>query len=252
MTLADPYGGLQPYRCSEFGHTCQGQSPPHDLPVGVDTLALDNCASAEDGVRLSRVSDFVDFLKRLKPDDPDRIFVSALAGPPVPYVVGKKAFETVSGVPEMQPTLWPSCVGAGGESGYPSVRVKNWLDSFALNAVLESVCANDFVKVLTQLASSAGVGHANCIQGTVATRNDGVPDCQVVELLFGDSGAFIDHEIPICDIHQSNFPCWKLSTSFICLSGPKFQVCHDPTCSPVVNQPDTEDIFVSCSLRPPC
>ena len=117
-TLADPYGGLQPYRCSEFGHTCKGGGPPHDLPVGVDTLTLDNCASAEDGIHLSRVSDFVAFLKGEKAN-PDRVLVSALAGPPAPYVIGRQTFETASGVPEQQPALEPSCVGAGGDSRLP-------------------------------------------------------------------------------------------------------------------------------------
>ena len=119
--------------------------------------------------------------------------------------------------------------------------------------MFEPVCAADFFPVLTELATCIGRRGATCIPGTVATRNDGTPDCQVVERMFGDFGTFVDHSIPLCDVHQANFPCWKLSTNpVVCPSGAEFHVCRDPTCSPDLNSTDSENVSVSCSLAPPC
>jgi hypothetical protein len=252
-TLADRYGGLQPYRCSELGILCSGQAPPHDLPAGVDTQPLASCRSAEDGQHLSRVEDFVAFLRGLKPGAPEKILVSALAGPVTRYVIGKRDFETAPGVTERQPTVEPSCVRAIGDTGAPAVRVKSWLDTFGANGVMESVCADDFRPVLVRLAETSAVQRVSCIQRQVATDTNGAPDCRAVERLSGNSGSFIERDIPLCDAHQANFPCWRLSpNSPACPAGAEFRVCHDPTCNPASNPPDSEDVAVTCAVSPPC
>ena len=177
--------------------------------------------------------------------------MSALAGPAVPYVIGRQSFVTARGAPEPQPVLEPSCVGTDGDSGTPSVRVKNWLDAFGGNGVFEPVCAADIARVLTAAATCLGDVAATCIPGTVETRADGAPDCQVVEQLSGDFGTFVDHVIPLCAVHQANFPCWKLSANrTFCPSGQRFQVCHDPSCGE--RSTVQERVSVTCSLVPPC
>ncbi|MBC8131680.1 MAG: hypothetical protein H7X95_01760 [Deltaproteobacteria bacterium] len=257
VSLADAYGGLHPYRCAEFGHSCNGQKPPHDLPPDFSALALENCTPAEDRGQLSPVSDFVDFLLGLKPNAKDRIFVSAVAGPTSPYVVEERSFSPAAGGTEPQPVLQHSCVGSsGGEYGFPSPRVKAWLDAFSNNAIFQSVCTDDFAQVLAYLAQPSRSLSAQCISGTVATGADGTPDCQVVRRTRnggGVGGPTVDHHVPLCDAHQTNYPCWKLSAEHSgCGSDQSFQVCNDPTCRLRADGSGTEDVLVTCSLRPPC
>src|SRR5262249_8144002 len=45
MTVTDPLGPMQSYRCNEFGHLCSGQKPPRQPASQVD---LGMCVSAED------------------------------------------------------------------------------------------------------------------------------------------------------------------------------------------------------------
>jgi hypothetical protein len=81
--VSDALGPLQSYRCNEFGHACGGHAPPR-TPAGPTDLT-GTCTSAEDGP-LVRVADVVAALKKLKAD-PSKVIVSAIAGPPDPYVV---------------------------------------------------------------------------------------------------------------------------------------------------------------------
>ena len=152
-TLLDPLlGGLQSYRCNEFGHLCGGMQPPHSaagLPV-----TLDNCVSNENG-RLVSVGGFVDFLFGLKPSHPERIFVAAIAGPPTPYVVTANNF-TVGNAEELQPSIAHSCTSAADSTQFadPAVRLRQWLDAFGPNSYFASICEDDFGPVMQRIATS--------------------------------------------------------------------------------------------------
>jgi len=152
--LSDPLGGFYSYRCNEFGHLCGGQPPPHTVPDG-QMVTLTGCVPAEDKGRLTKVADFVSFLKGLKPD-PRKIFVAALAGPPEPYVVTTHTaiFGTTS---EVQPMIAHSCSTAS-DSSYadPVVRIRAWIDAFGANGVLENICADDLSGPMARIGAALG------------------------------------------------------------------------------------------------
>jgi hypothetical protein len=156
--LSDPLGGLQSYRCNEFGHLCGGQSPPHTAPSS--PLTLTDCVSDEDprldydGDRphLYRVNDFIDFLFALKPAHPEQIFVAAIAGPPTPYTVVGQELQLPSGATEVHPAIQHSCVQSTGEFADPGVRMVEWTRAFGPNAFFGSICQDDFTGTMTTIA----------------------------------------------------------------------------------------------------
>jgi hypothetical protein len=150
QTLADPRGGLNSYRCNEFGHLCNGGAPPHTPPA--TPVALDNCTSNEDGPLVS-VEGFASFLKGLK-TDPSRIFIAALAGAPTPYVVGGHTFMLGNGASEVQPLIQHSCSASAGDYADPGVRIAQLLRSFGPNAVFESICADDFMPAMQNIGNA--------------------------------------------------------------------------------------------------
>ena len=153
QTLADPLGGLQSYRCNEFGHWCD-QPLPH-VATGLPAT-LTNCRSAEDG-KLVTVSEIFFFLKSLKPN-PSQIFVAAIAGPSSPYTVQSHLFTLGTGATEVQPQIAHSCttVAATGIPDYadPAVRVGQFVRAFGPNGVFETICADDFGPMMTRIATA--------------------------------------------------------------------------------------------------
>lgn len=150
-SVNQPLGGLQSYRCNEFGHLCGGMQPPHGvagLPV-----TLENCVSNENGSLVS-VGGFVDFLFSLKPGHPERIFVAAIAGPPTPYRITANVFSVGAGE-ELQPSIAHSCTSVA-DSTYadPAVRLRQWLDAFGPNSYFASICEDDFGPVMQRIATS--------------------------------------------------------------------------------------------------
>ena len=151
----DPLGGLYSYRCNEFGHLCGGQAPPHSVPDG-QMVTLTGCVPAEEKGRLTRVADFVSFVKGLKPD-PRKIFVAALAGPPEPYAVTTHNTTFADGTTEVQPTIAHSCTTTA-DSSYadPVVRIKTWVDAFGANGVLENICTDDLSGPMSRIGAALG------------------------------------------------------------------------------------------------
>jgi hypothetical protein len=147
--VSDPLGPLQSYRCNEFGHLCGGHPPPR-TPSGPTDLS-GTCVSAEDG-RLLRVADAVTALKRLK-SDPSRVLVSAISGPPSPYIVN-----TAPAQNNNDPSPWPyvqhSCMAADGTFADPAVRLNQWVSAFGGNGLFESICSDTLQPVAQQLANA--------------------------------------------------------------------------------------------------
>ena len=258
---ASGLGGLQSYRCNEFGHLCDGVAPPHTL---TGQVTLNNCTSAE-GMspgpggstpdplhQLIRVSDFVDFLKGLKAD-PTKVLVAALAGPPAPYVVEPHTFQLGSGGTEVQPWIVHSCTAgaAGTEHADPGVRIKNWLDAFGPNGILESICDADFGPALTAIANAiVRTTGTNCVGGPVLPKADGTPNCTVVQATPSATGTSTAVALSLCDATRSVVPCWQFRQDVVCGSGQRLDVCHDVACAPVASQTSSNIINVSCSFAP--
>ena len=254
-TLSDPtgLGGLQSYRCNEFGHLCDpGATPPPHSVTG--QVTLNNCVSSEGKSpgpggsapdpthQLIKVDDFVSFLKGLK-DNPDRVLVAALAGPttkPDPmnrngppvsaYVVEPHPFQLGSGGMETQPWMVHSCTSgaAGTEYADPGVRIKSWLDKFGGNGVFEQICAPDFAPAMTAIATAIGKKlSAQCVTGTVLHKTD-VPtdlDCDVSLRTFDTTFKATDQQVPYCSpanlaaatLNPVVAPCWRLGTNVACM-----------------------------------
>ncbi|MES1205526.1 MAG: hypothetical protein ABUS79_06275 [Pseudomonadota bacterium] len=251
-------GVLQSYRCNEFGHRCGGMKPPHN-PLAAPT-PLDGCTSAEDGV-LVKVSDFVAFLKTLKPDRPDRLLMAALAGPTGPYVIETVTEKISTGALVSHPAIGHSCVEPTAdplkpEYGDPAIRVKQWLDAFP-NSVLQSICADDFRQSMQKIAEAISnrIG-APCLEGDIATNRDNAPDCDVTERVTNASASsgFVDKTVRFCPPGRTGtdatHPCWELVASPRCAGGQMLQLCYDVGCTQAARPTNTTDALVSCALAP--
>lgn len=147
QTTAEPLGGLQSYRCNEFGHRCS-QPLPHTAPN--TPLTMTECHSAEDG-RLVGVGAFIDFLYALKPGKPENVFVAVIAGPTTPYVVESRSFMLGTGGTEAQPTVAHSCAHGAALYAAPAVRLADVVDAFVPNGSFTSIC-DDFTTTMTGIA----------------------------------------------------------------------------------------------------
>jgi hypothetical protein len=152
QSTSEPLGGLQSYRCSEFGHRCD-QPMPHAAP-GMP-VAMTGCHSAEDG-KLVTVQGVIDFLYSLKPGAPQNVFVALIAGPTAPYVIKPQQFMIGNGGIETQPQVVHSCTSgtAGTEYADPAIRLNQLAAAFAPNSVVSSICADDFSTTMTTIAQT--------------------------------------------------------------------------------------------------
>jgi hypothetical protein len=90
--LASPLGPPGGFRCSEFGHLCDGAPPRRLAPNGkvTDTVSYSTCVPAEEAGLLTPVARFVQGIRALKAD-PTQISVSSIQGPTTPYVTHWKS-----------------------------------------------------------------------------------------------------------------------------------------------------------------
>jgi hypothetical protein len=220
MTLTDPLGPLQSYRCNEFGHLCGGKRPPR-TPAGPTDLS-GTCASAEDG-RLLRVADVVTALKRLKAD-PARVFVSAIAAPTSPYVVNTGPSQ-MPGNQEMWPYVQHSCMSADGTVGDPAVRIAQWANAFGANGLFEEICSDTFAPALQAIAMQVGkaISAMPCLPATVTPSH-----CTLVDHFFTATGQIADVPLPACDASAAGASCWSTTTSALCARGALVQFTRPP------------------------
>ena len=266
--LSDPLGGLQSYRCNEFGHLCDpGKTPPPHAPPAAPTT-LTGCTSSEGmsppvdpNHELIKVSDFVAFLNSLKPGNPDKILVAALAGPVTPYTVEGHSFPLPNGDSEVQPWMVHSCTSGtdGTEYADPGVRIKNWLDAFGTNGLLESICAPTFATALTTIAQAISKKLSQqCISGTILPKTDGSgnPDCDVALTKFDAAGKATSMKIPFCDAANSVVPCWRLAQDgMACPStaqkpSQRLDVCYDAGCTATARPQTEANAVASCAIAP--
>jgi len=265
--VSDPLGGLQTgYRCNEFGHLCDDPNnpggpkvpPPHT--VARDTT-LTGCQSAEDG-RLVRVSDFVAFLKQVKQDPDNQIFVAALAGipdaRPDSYTVELRPnIQTADGARESQPAIKHSCTGGADVFADPGVRIKQWTDAFGEHGIIRNICTGDFAGAMYEIAIALSrVIGPQCFKETVASKEDGTPcapgggctpDCQVA-LQRRSSSGIIEVPIPLCSGGSGTAanPCWQIVRGATCAQ--ELQVCYDAACTTAGQPPDAVNVAVACAL----
>ncbi|MES1158036.1 MAG: hypothetical protein ABUL67_02940 [Haliangium ochraceum] len=254
QTLADPLGGLQSYRCNEFGHKCGGASPPHAAPADPG-VTLQNCVSAEDG-KLVTVNGFVDFLKSLKPGNPNQILVAAITGSPDQYRVIPHNFTLGNGMMEIQPQVDHSCVqqtamGGAPEYADPAVRIKQFLDAFGNNATLQSICAPNYMNAMDRIAAVIGRAlGAQCVQQNLQLRPNNEPDCDVTQRQIINSIP-MDTQVVHCDGGRGTVPCWEFRPDMQCTMGTQLlKLCYNAACTDDAKPVTQTDALISCSIRP--
>ena len=207
MSLTDPLGPLQSYRCNEFGHLCGGKPPPRQPKGEVDLSGT--CVSAEDG-RLLRVADVVTALKRLKAD-PNKVLVAAITGPPNPYKVNVGPSQ-VKGDPSLWPYVEHSCVQTDSDqmttSADPGVRMKQFIDAFGENGAFEDLCTDSFAPLLRAIAGQIGqVMGAPCLPANIDPTK-----CVFVDTVYDPNGVISDVPLRRC-MGVDAGPCWDLGPS---------------------------------------
>jgi hypothetical protein len=160
--LTSDYGAPNQYRCSEFGHLCDGVRPPRMAPNGQagDTVTLQNCTSSEcDGV-LTPVAEVAARIKALKTAPASEILIAAITGPVTPYEVrwaAPSVADTSCGMASCPwPQIAPSCTAADDSYADPAVRVTQLASLFGANGFVSSICDTDFAPALQQIAGRIG------------------------------------------------------------------------------------------------
>jgi hypothetical protein len=145
-----PLGPALSFRCSEFGHLCNGARPPR-LPPGGDVsevVTMDGCASAEDAGMLTPVGRIVEQLRALKRFPDQQIVVAAIAGPTTPYTIS-----WTNGANGPRPRIASSCTGGDGSAAVPAVRIEQWVRSFGPNGLMLPVCIDNYGPSLDRLGA---------------------------------------------------------------------------------------------------
>ncbi len=233
--LLDPLGPLTHYRCNRYGHLCSGMgtmlAPPPlaPSPGGPDdagTEQLFDCMSNDQpGGRLTPVSDIVSQLRQLKETPDDRIAVSAIVGPPVPY--GVRWTPAGAANPQSPDELWPSvmqsCGTAGdpavnpagaqrstdGSSGEPAVRIAEFVRSFQ-HGVVVSACDADYAQAVTNVAADLGgvARGVKCSPSLVPSDAQGQPLCTVTAHYLDAQKQRAQLAVPNCAMANDELPCW--------------------------------------------
>ncbi|MBA3455099.1 MAG: hypothetical protein H0T42_18560 [Deltaproteobacteria bacterium] len=210
-------GPLQSFRCNRFGHICDigGTSPDQMNTVG----AKSQCHPNENSPYLEKVSVYVDFLKKLKPD-PTRIIVAGIMGVTEPYQVELRA---PPGGGAAQQAVAHSCsyTGANGlEVADPPTRIKFLLDQFPNRSTFTSICQtnlSDGLVLIAQLLKSV-IGDP-CIGGKLADvdPNTAGPqyDCSVSDVTNIGKPTQAETVIPACDANATIKPCWKIQKDLV-------------------------------------
>jgi hypothetical protein len=202
------------FRCARAGHRCRGQAPI----AGASSTPIDECRSTENGALID-VKELVASIRSLEAW-PRQIFVASIVGWPADgqYRTGKSR--------DGRWDYLPACQSGNGEAT-GALRVKEFIDAFGDNGIVEDICAGDFRPALSRIGRIFVDRVPLCVPGPlvdIRPDDDGLQaDCLVSERAPG-SGR--DTVLPRCD-SGSTGPCWKLQPDPICdASG--FQLIVDP------------------------
>lgn len=210
-------GPQQSFRCTRFGVTCDdnGATPDAMNVVG----PKDKCHPNEDSPYLTKVSEYVTFLKGLKPDDPGKVIVAGIMGTNTPVATELRAPPRSN---DKIPALAHSCtyIGADGkaEVADPPIRLKFFLDQFPNRSTFASICQPDLTGALQQIGDLLKTVIGNpCIEGKLADVDPATPepdfDCSVSSVT-NPTGANRTETIlarcPAGGGAASDPPCWQL------------------------------------------
>ena len=187
-SIDSPLGYLTPYRCFEFGVTCDINDRSH---IG----QRQNCRPRDDAdALLHPISRYVQHLREIK--DPQQTFVAALAGP---FGDGRVIVERDV---EDRPKVQISCEHHWAENtgGQPGVRLKSFVDSFNSDDEMPEAFLSICEHSLEDTLSSFGV---NVVEKIAASQCLPQPlwGCEDVGARFGfpaDEETCNDECLPDC------------------------------------------------------
>jgi hypothetical protein len=216
-TLAGEFGPVQSFRCNEFGHLClvDGQLRP---PSRTQALSYESCQSMEGGM-LTKVSDFVTALRRLK-GDPAKVFVASIAGPATPYQVALRQ-APISDTGDW-PVINPSC-GTNADGlvfADPAVRLAHMTRLLGPYGLFESICGDGSNMPLENIARQMTAPiDSPCVPFPSAGQS-----CRVVDRWIDADGAKHAVDVTSCIDDPAAIPCWQLADDAACPGEGRLQV----------------------------
>jgi hypothetical protein len=207
-------GALQSFRCTRFGIVCDdgGATTSAMNVIGTKT----KCHPNDDSPYLTKVNDYVTFLKGLK-SDPKKVIVAGIMGKTDDFKVELRPPNTPGAVP----ALAHSCTytGANGvEVADPPIRLKFFLDQFPNRSTFAPICQQDLSGGLQQIGDllKTVIGDP-CIEGKLADVDQQTAgkqyDCSVSSVTNPGLATQKETIMPRCtpeDATATNQPCWHL------------------------------------------
>ena len=215
-------GPRQSFRCTRFGVTCDQNGQTTDAMN--KTGAKAQCHSNDNSAYLTKVSDYVTFLKGLK-SDPRKVVVAGIMGTTDPFNV---ELRVPQGGGNAIPALAHSCTYIGGdingdgipdpEVADPPIRMQFFLDQFPNRSTFASICQQDLSGGLTQIGDllKTVIGDP-CIEGKLADVDAKTPgpqyDCSVSVVTNQGMTNQGEKILPACPAAGAGAdPCWHLLT----------------------------------------
>ncbi len=198
------------FRCFEYGITCA------DTGGGIrEFTAKDECQSNEGSDFLTPVSEFVDFVSKIK-GDPGRVIVAGIIGDPDPSPAGAGYRAAVRPNPKPgalndTPQLSPSCSSNSGEA-FPGIRLTQFIESFAESRTT-TICNDDLSDALVDIAELL-----TKVIGTPCLASTAVEPLDCEAWVESSDGKTL-FQVPQCT-GTGVAPCWSPKTDPICNGAP--------------------------------
>jgi hypothetical protein len=222
-------GPRQSFRCTRFGVTCDNGGKTTDAMNQVGNKT--QCHPSDDATYLSKVNDYVAFLKGLK-TDPRKVIVAGIMGTLEKFEVEMRPpNKTDSAIP----ALAHSCTYIGGdidgdgkpdpEVADPPVRLQFFLDQFPNRSTFATICQQDLSGGLRQIGDllKTVIGDP-CIEGRLAdvdpTTAGPQYDCSVSYIVNPLVANAQETIMAQCGGAIGSDPCWHLVPDTVNCKGP--------------------------------
>jgi hypothetical protein len=215
-------GPQQSFRCTRFGIVCDdGGTTSNAMNVpGIKTKCHPNDASPY----LTKVNDYVTFLKDLKTDakgvkHPEKVIVAGIMGKPDSFEVElRPPPKSTTKIPALAHSCTYVVSPTDTEVADPPIRLKYFLDQFPNRSTFAPICQQDLSGGLQQIGDllKTVIGDP-CIEGKLADvdqKTEGKQyDCSVSSVLDPGTAAQVETIMPRCTPENdtaTNKPCWHL------------------------------------------
>ncbi len=209
--VSDNKGQTPSLRCNTDGHLCNGK------PISLDPMMstpLAECGPNPTPSKLIKVEELIATIKSLK--RPDRIAVAGIFGVPLPGTEARARYSVYAN-PRLMNDLQisPACSTPGLGVADPGLRLKQFVDAFAPNSSVHSICNEDFTPALDAIGKLVAdrVGSI-CVSLPLVdadpTTPELNPDCQVNDQS-PVGNMVVDVPISQCNDGKTNRPCWSIT-----------------------------------------